>query len=67
MKYIINIALGLIAALLLGAAIFILMWVTRFFSNSVTTVTVEEVEPGIHCAKMVTADGAAIDCWKVDP
>jgi hypothetical protein len=46
------------------AMIWVVMWTLRAFSNSVTTVTVEEVAPGVSCAKMVTADGAAISCWK---
>jgi hypothetical protein len=56
-------------ACILGGLLLIwaIMWSLRFFSNSVTTVTVEEVGPGIRCAKMVTADGAAISCWQVLP
>lgn len=45
-------------------AIWIAMFLLRAFSNSVTTVVVDEVAPGVMCAKMVTADGAAISCWK---
>lgn len=53
-----------------GAITFLLfllgmMWVMRAMSNAVTTVVVDEVRPGVECAKMVTADGAAIDCWIV--
>tara|TARA_R110000803_G_scaffold28727_2_gene66177 strand:+ start:114 stop:299 length:186 start_codon:yes stop_codon:yes gene_type:complete len=50
---------------IIGAVLFVwvMMFLLRVFSNSVTTVIVEEVRPGVECAKMVTADGAAIDCW----
>lgn len=36
----------------------------RFMNEVATPIKVHEVEPGIFCATMVTADGAAIDCWK---
>lgn len=49
---------------LVGALIFGVMYVARLFSNATTPITVHEVEPGVRCAAMVTADGAAIDCWK---
>jgi hypothetical protein len=52
------------AFVIVMAMIWVVMWTLRAFSNSVTTVTVEEVAPGVSCAKMVTADGAAISCWK---
>ena len=37
----------------------------RKLSEATTTIEIIEAEPGVHCARMVTADGAAIDCWKV--
>ena len=43
------------------------MWVRRAVYNVVTTVTVSEEYPGILCAKLVTRDGAAIDCWRKEP
>lgn len=58
----IGVAVGSVLGILL--AIWILMFLVRAFSNSATTVVVEEVAPGVMCAKMVTADGAAISCWK---
>lgn len=42
-----------------------LMFGVRQFSLAITTVDVIEVEPGVRCARMVTADGAAISCWEV--
>ena len=42
------------------------MWLRRAIYNVVTTVTVDEEYPGILCAKLVTRDGAAIDCWRDD-
>jgi hypothetical protein len=61
-----------IAVVVTGVVLLVLivgstMWVRRAFYNVVTTVTVDEVYPGILCAKMVTRDGAAIDCWRDDP
>ena len=51
--------------LLLIIAVSVLsMFLMRQFSMAVTTVDVIEVEPGVRCARMVTADGAAIDCWR---
>jgi hypothetical protein len=47
--------------LILGA----IMFGVRQFSLAITTVDVIEVEPGVRCARMVTADGAAISCWEV--
>ena len=54
---------GVVLFFLFLAFMWVLMWTMRVFSNSVTTVLVEEVRQGVECAKMVTADGAAIDCW----
>ncbi|MDP1931927.1 MAG: hypothetical protein Q8L60_10765 [Gammaproteobacteria bacterium] len=54
-------ALAVIAVLMIVAAI---MFSMRYFSSFVTTITVEQVAPGVSCAKMVTADGAAISCWR---
>lgn len=55
--------IGIIAAglLIIGAVMFSM----RQFSLAVTTVDVIEPEPGVKCARMVTADGAAISCWVV--
>ena len=39
------------------------VYVFRYLSNSTAPVVVIEVVPGVLCAKLVTADGAAIDCW----
>ncbi len=41
------------------------MYGIRKFSEAVTPLTVHEVEPGVKCASMITADGVALDCWKV--
>lgn len=53
--------------LFLITAIGLLVFGVRLFSNATTPITVHEVEPGVKCATMVTSDGAAISCWKVDP
>ena len=47
------------------AIIFAVLYGIKLFSNVTTPITVHEVEAGIKCATMVTADGAAIDCWKI--
>lgn len=44
----------------------IVMFGVRQFSLAITTVDVIEVEPGVRCARMVTADGAAISCWRTE-
>jgi hypothetical protein len=55
----------------LGAVVLVFLFVMaimfgiRQFSLAITTVDVIEVEPGVRCARMVTADGAAISCWEV--
>ncbi len=58
----------LIAALCITGIVvlFSLVYGMRLFSNATTPITVHEVESGIKCATMVTGDGAAIDCWKID-
>jgi hypothetical protein len=49
-------SIGFILALSYGA---------RFLNNAATPITVYEVEDGIKCAAMVTSDGAALSCWKI--
>lgn len=56
-----------IIAIAVVAVIGATMWLRRAFYNVVTTVTVDEEYPGILCAKLVTRDGAAIDCWRDEP
>ena len=57
----------IIAAIIITTVLFIgfFMYITREFNNIVTPIAVYEVEPGVKCATMVTADGVAIDCWKI--
>ena len=45
--------------------ILVVMWISRQFSSAITTIKVQDVAPGIQCATMITGDGSAIDCWKV--
>jgi hypothetical protein len=40
------------------------MYAARLFSNATTPITMHQPKPGITCAAMVTADGAALSCWK---
>lgn len=55
-----------IGAILIGILMIgVVMFSMRQFSLAVTTVDVIEVEPGVRCARTVTADGAAISCWVV--
>ena len=54
------------AAALAVIAVFVIMWAIRLFNNAATSITVNEVEPGIHCALATSTDGVAIDCWEVD-
>ena len=60
-----EIIMYIIGALAVIALVGILMFTTRWFAQQVTPINVVEVEPGVHCAQMITSDGAAIDCWKV--
>ncbi len=48
------------------ACIFGVTYVWRKASNAVTPLAIREAEPGIRCATLVTADGAAIDCWETE-
>ena len=52
---------GIVAILAIIAMVMLFM---RGFSSMVTVISVEEVAPGVSCAKMITNDGAAISCWK---
>jgi nitrate reductase gamma subunit len=60
------IAIAVVAIVGIVAVIGTTMWLRRAIYNVVTTVTVDEEYPGILCAKLVTRDGAAIDCWRDD-
>lgn len=53
------------AVVLVFLVVMAIMFGVRQFSLAITTVDVIEVEPGVRCARMVTADGAAISCWEV--
>jgi hypothetical protein len=61
MKEIIVSLAGLLVAGIVGMGAW---WMFRAMSSAVTSVVVIEPEPGIRCAKVVTGDGAAIDCWE---
>jgi hypothetical protein len=61
------IAAALAVVVLVVVGIGSAMWLRRAVYNVVTTVTVDEEYPGILCAKLVTRDGAAIDCWRDEP
>ena len=61
------IAAAVAVVILVVAGIGSWMWLRRAVYNVVTTVTVDEEYPGILCAKLVTRDGVAIDCWRDEP
>lgn len=44
--------------------LFVILFSFRYFSNATTPVVLHQPKPGVTCATMVTADGAAISCWK---
>lgn len=46
--------------------VFGILYAARLFSNTATPITVHAVDDGVMCATMVTSDGAAISCWKID-
>ncbi len=56
----IGVALAIMAGIVMS-----MMWAGRVASDAITTVEVIEPEKGVHCAKMLTTEGAAISCWKV--
>ena len=57
-----GVALAIVAGIVMS-----MMWAGRVASDAITTGEVIEPEPGVHCAKMLTTEGAAISCWKVAP
>lgn len=62
-----NFIIGVVAVIAIVLFVGAILFMARQFSLAVTTVDVVEVEPGVRCARMVTADGAAISCWQVAP
>lgn len=59
-----NFKVGLVVVAIALMAVLLIMIGIRQFSLAITTVDVIAVEPGVRCARMVTADGAAISCWE---
>jgi len=59
-EYLIYGFLGIGALCVILAVVFCI----RSFSNATTPVTVIEPVAGVQCVKIVTTDGAAVDCWK---
>lgn len=56
-----------VIALVFGCVlVFLFAMLFRWFSGATIVVKVIEPEPGIHCAKLVSGDGVAVDCWRVD-
>jgi len=54
-----------------SAVVFVLIFVVltfvfRWFSSITVSETVFEPEQNVHCVKLITSDGAAVDCWKVN-
>ena len=58
----------MILSIIVAGVLFVLllMYVMRQFSLAVSPVEVIDVAPGVQCARMVTTDGAAISCWRVE-
>jgi len=57
-------ALNALAAVVIVACVFGVVYAMRAFSSATTRITLHEPKPGVTCAAMVTSDGAAISCWK---
>jgi hypothetical protein len=57
----------LIVLFFVAAVVFVggLTYVLKGFNNATTPVYVTSPKPGIECAVATTADGVAIDCWKL--
>lgn len=60
-KYFIYLVIFIAIIIVIGA----LTYGARLINNAATPITVTEVEKGVKCASMVTADGAALSCWKM--
>jgi len=57
-----------IGMVILGVIIlFSVIYGLRLFSNATTPLIVQQAEENVRCATLITGDGAAIDCWKVNP
>jgi hypothetical protein len=58
--------IGTVLAFTIGsvAVLIAIAYGMRAISNVNTPTFVEEVATGVSCARLVTADGAAISCWK---
>lgn len=67
MKNIVTVLGVILAVALLLALAFGITYGVRKFSEATIEVSVIEPEPGVHCAKLISTDGAAISCWKVQP
>lgn len=60
-----DIAAVVVATVLVVAISAAVLWVRFAVSGAAASVHVFEPEQGIHCARVTTADGVAVDCWRV--
>jgi hypothetical protein len=63
MNYLTIGGLAIASLLLIG---FGLNHITRNINLAAAKIQVVEVEPGVKCAKMASADGVAISCWRYE-
>lgn len=56
------IAAGVIASLTIIVTV---LWIRFAISNVAASVVVFDAEPGVRCVRVTTADGVAVDCWRI--
>ena len=61
-----KIVYGVIGVVVLIVCIMGFLYVKRYVNNISVPMKVVTPEEGVRCAKLVSADGVAIDCWKVE-
>jgi hypothetical protein len=59
-NFLIWLAMGTAALLVIAIMIFM----SRYFTTAIVQIQTSKVTPTVTCAKIVTSDGVALDCWK---
>lgn len=60
-----ELAAAAVAIVLIIAIAAAVLWARFAISNAAASVHVFSPEPGVHCVRVTTADGVAVDCWQV--
>ena len=59
-----ELAAAAVAIALIVAVAAAVLWARFAISNAAASVHVFEPEAGVHCVRVTTADGVAVDCWR---